>query len=71
MDATTLQVIESVLDGTFVGGKVVGTLENTGVDLAPFHDLEAKVPAEMLAELEEVRAKIIAGEIELNEVFIQ
>lgn len=71
MDATTLQVVESVLDGTFVGGKVVGTLENTGVDLAPFHDLEAKIPAELLAELEDVRAKIIAGEIELNEIYIQ
>ncbi len=71
MDATTLAVIESVMDNSFAGGKVVGTLENTGVDLAPFHDLESKIPADLLTELEDVRAKLISGEIELNEVYAQ
>ncbi len=71
MDATTLEVIGSVVDGTFQGGEVVGTLENKGVDIAPFYDLESKISPEVLKELEEIRAKIIAGEIELNEVYIQ
>ncbi len=71
MDATTMQVIESVIDGTFKGGKVVGTLENKGVDLAPFHDFEDKVPADLVKELDDIRAKIISGEIELNPVYAQ
>ena len=71
MDETTLQVIKEVMDDSFAGGKVVGTLENKGVDLAPFHDLESKVPAEILTDLEDIRAKIISGEIVLNEVYAQ
>ncbi len=39
MDATTFAVIKSVQDGTYVGGVSVGTLENKGVALSPFHDL--------------------------------
>jgi basic membrane protein A len=71
MDETTLQVIRDVIDGKFAGGKIVGSLENLGVDLAPFHNLESKVPAEILADLDDIRAKIISGEIVLNEVYIQ
>ena len=66
MDATTLQVIKSVLDGTFVGGDVVGTLANNGVALAPFHDLASLVPAELAAEVEQLKADIIAGTITLK-----
>lgn len=71
MDETTLKVIQEVIDGKFTGGKIVGTLENLGVDLAPFHNLESKVPAEILADLDDIRAKIISGEIVLNEVYAQ
>lgn len=63
MDVTTMQVIESVINDTFEGGVVVGTLENGGVGLAPFHALDDQVPADLKAELEDVAAKIIAGEL--------
>ncbi len=63
MDSTTMQAIQAVLDGSFAGGVIVGTLENGGVGLAPFHDLESAVPAELVAELEAVKAKIISGEL--------
>jgi len=63
MDATTVQAIKAVQDEAFAGGVTVGTLENGGVGLAPFHDLETLVPAELLAELEDVKAKLIAGEL--------
>jgi len=66
MDATTMQVIQSVIDGTFVGGDVVGTLANNGVALAPFHELESLVPAELAAEIEQLKADIIAGTITLK-----
>lgn len=71
MDSTTMEVIKSVVDGTFKGGIIVGTLATKGVDLAPFHDLESVVPADVVADLDPIREKIINGEIELNPVFKQ
>lgn len=66
MDATVADVIDRALKGTFEGGVLVGTLENGGVGLAPFHDMEELVPAEMKAELEEIRAGIIDGSIDIG-----
>ncbi|MCK9245789.1 MAG: BMP family ABC transporter substrate-binding protein [Anaerolineaceae bacterium] len=66
MDATTLQVIQSVVDGTFAGGDVVGTLANGGVDIAPYHDLAGIVPAELTAEIEQLKADIISGAVSLD-----
>ena len=66
MDATTLEVIQSVLDGTFKGGDVVGTLANGGVAIAPYHDLASLVPAELTAEIEQLKADIISGAVSLH-----
>jgi basic membrane protein A len=63
MDATVYQVIEMTMAGEFEGGVIVGTLENGGVDLAPFHDLADEVPDDLEAELADVRAGIIDGSI--------
>jgi basic membrane protein A and related proteins len=43
-------------DGTFEGGLYVGTLENDGVGLAPFHDFEDMVPQAVKDRLPELRA---------------
>ena len=53
MDITTMDAIKSVMDGTFKGGVTVGDLENGGVGLAPFHDLDSMVPAELKTELDQ------------------
>lgn len=66
MDATTLAVIKSGIDGTFKGGVVVGTLENNGVALAPFHDLQSLVTPELQTELDQLKADIISGKIVLK-----
>jgi basic membrane protein A len=63
MDITTMNVVKTVLDGSFAGGVTVGTLENGGVGLADFHDMASMVPAELQAELQDVAAKIISGEL--------
>src|SRR3990170_3902478 len=60
MDVTTLAAIRTALDGTFQGGVTVGTLANGGVGLAP---LASAVPAGLQAELDQVKAAIIAGSI--------
>ena len=71
MDVTTFEVIKAAKEGTFKGGSVVGTLANGGVALAPFHDLESMVSAELKAELETVKAGILSGEIQMNPAFKQ
>ncbi len=66
MDATVREVIELTMNGTFEGGVIVGTLENGGVDLAPFHDMEDLVPAELKDQIEAIRAGIIDGSIKVG-----
>ena len=39
----------------------IGTLANNGVSLAPYHDFDSKVPAELKAEVDKLKADIIAG----------
>lgn len=65
MDATVFDVIKQSMDGKFEGGILLGSLENGGVDLAPFHDMEDAVPAELKQELETIRAGIIDGSIKV------
>jgi basic membrane protein A len=66
MDATTMDVVKSVIAGTFKGGVTVGTLANKGVALAPFHDLEKMVTPELKAELEKLSADLVAGTLILK-----
>lgn len=63
MDVTTFNAIQSAFDGTFAGGVTVGTLENGGVGLADFHDLASVVPAELVTQLDTIKAGIIDGSI--------
>jgi basic membrane protein A len=66
MDTTTLDAIKQAMAGTFTGGVTVGTLANDGVAIAPFHDNEPLVSVEMKAELDAVRAAIVAGTISVK-----
>jgi basic membrane protein A len=54
------------MHGAFEGGVIVGTLENGGVDIAPFHDFEDDVPEALVDELVNVRAGIIDGSISMG-----
>jgi phosphonate transport system substrate-binding protein len=50
--------------GEFEGGtNYLSNLANDGVGLAPYHDWEDRVPAELTAELDEIRQGIIDGSI--------
>ena len=63
MDVTTKDTIKMVMDDTFEGGVVVGSLENAGVDLAPFHELDSMVSSDLKAELDTIKQGIIDGSI--------
>jgi basic membrane protein A len=49
--------------GEFDPTPFVGTLENGGVGLAPFHDFEDRVAPELQGELDAITAGIIDGSI--------
>ncbi|KAA6430888.1 BMP family ABC transporter substrate-binding protein [Agrococcus sediminis] len=59
----TQAVVEQAAAGEFSNEPYVGTLENEGVGIAPFHDFEGEVDPELQAQLDEITAGIIAGEI--------
>ncbi len=44
----------------------IGTLENDGVGVAPFHNFESKVNPDLAAELDTIKAGIIDGSIKVN-----
>jgi basic membrane protein A len=66
MDSTVLAAIKAAMDGTFEGGVIVGTLASEGVGLAPFHDLDSAVSAELKGELDAIQAGIIDGSINVK-----
>jgi basic membrane protein A len=64
MDVAVYDTIKDFVAGKFQGGtNYVGTLENNGVGLAPFHDLDSKVPADLKKELDQVKADLISGKV--------
>ena len=50
--------------GTFKGGNYIGTLANSGVGLAPFHDWDSKVPASLKSELQQISMGIESGSLQ-------
>ncbi len=59
-------VIKEDKDGNFSNTPYVGTLANEGVQLAPFHDLDSEVPAELKAELEQIKKDIADGTLKVE-----
>ncbi len=47
-------------------GEYVGTLANKGTGLSPFHDFDAKVPADLKAELTKLSTDIAAGTVKVT-----
>jgi basic membrane protein A len=66
VDAGVHDVVVDAAGGTFDIAPYVGTLDNGGVGLAPFHDFESKVPSDLAATLDDLKAKIISGEIKVE-----
>lgn len=58
--------IQSVVDGTFDSANYVGTLENGGVSIAPWHDFEDKVPQDLKDAVDQLQQKIISGEVKVE-----
>jgi len=64
MDNSVYDVIKAAMDKKFDGcGEYVGDLVNKGVGIAPYHDLDSAVPADLKSEVEDLQQKIVSGEI--------
>lgn len=61
-NAVEVATTEAV-NGSFNNTPYLGTLENDGVGLAPFHDFEDQVPAELVSEIDALREQIVNGDI--------
>jgi len=66
MKISTYEALMAAGEDTFDFEAYVGTLENDGVGLAPFHNFESTVSDTLTAELDEVKAGIIDGSIEVK-----
>jgi basic membrane protein A len=64
MNASVYDATKQVIDGTFVGGFYSGTLVNNGVGLGTTASV---VSADLLAEIDTIKADIISGELSVME----
>jgi basic membrane protein A len=58
--------VTALAGGTAPTGNYIGTLKDGGTGLAPFHDFDSKVPADLKADLDKIKADIISGAITLK-----
>ncbi len=63
MQVSTYEAVLAAGNDAFDPAPYVGTLENGGVGIAPFHDFESKVNPELQAELDTITAGIVDGSI--------
>lgn len=66
MDVAVSDVIKAAKDDSFSSDPFVGTLDNNGTGLAPYHDFDSKVPAELKSEIDQIKADIISGTIKIE-----
>jgi basic membrane protein A and related proteins len=71
INVAVYNTIKDAVDGKFTGGTVTYTIADGGVDIAPFHDFDSVVTAEMKAELEAIKAALIDGSLTVDGVLGQ
>lgn len=58
--------VRAAATGTFPTGSFIGTLQNGGTGLAPYHDFASKVPQSLQTAVNQVKADIISGKITIK-----
>lgn len=66
MDVAVANAIKAAKGGTFASTPYIGTLMNSGTGLAPYHQFDAKVPANLKSEVDKIKAGIAAGTIKIS-----
>jgi basic membrane protein A len=63
MEDAVVKIVGDDIAGDFDNAPFVGTLENGGVEIAPYHDRASLVSPELAAEIDGIRQAIIDGDI--------
>jgi basic membrane protein A len=66
IDLAVTKAVEDSSGGTYATKDYVGTLDNGGTGLSPFHDFDSKVDSSLKSELDTIKQKIISGEIKIT-----
>ncbi len=66
MDVAVEQAITDSLNKEFTNEPFVGTLDNGGVQLAPYHEFDDDVPQELKDEVEQLKQDLIDGKIKIT-----
>jgi basic membrane protein A len=66
VDVAVYNYLQTVADGTVTAGISTGTLQNGGVGLAPFHNWDSQIPADLKAQLQTAIDGIIAGSLTID-----
>ncbi len=66
MDVAVEKSITDSVNDEFTNEPYVGTLDNGGVQLAPYHEFEDEVPQELKDEIEQLKQDLIDGKIEIT-----
>jgi basic membrane protein A len=66
MDVSTYEAVMSSAKGKFDPEAYVGTLDNGGVGIAPFHNFESKVAPELVKEVDALKQEIIDGKVKVT-----
>lgn len=62
----TADVVTAAGEGNFTTDAYIGTLQNDGVGIAPFHNFESKVSKDLAGDLDKIKAGIIDGSIKVT-----
>jgi basic membrane protein A and related proteins len=60
------KTVDSAAKGQFPTGSYLGTLQNGGTGLAPFHQFDSKVPADVKSALQQIQGDIVSGKIKIT-----
>jgi basic membrane protein A and related proteins len=66
VDVAVYNYLKSVADGSVKAGISTATLQNGGVGLAPFHDWDSKIPADLKAQIQKASDGIKDGSIRID-----
>jgi basic membrane protein A and related proteins len=71
IDVAVFNTVKDALEGNFTGGAAMYTIADGGIDIAPYHDLDGQVPAELKAEIDNIRQMLIDGSLTVDGVLGQ
>jgi basic membrane protein A len=66
VDVAVYNYLKTVADGSVKAGISTATLQNGGVGLAPFHDWDSKIPADLKAQIQKASDGIKDGSIKID-----